>query len=359
MNETLLYPLLEQLGIEKNTVGGYEGIIIAAGILIASMVFAKIVHWLIERYMKTLAGKTKSDIDDLILKIIHKPVYYIIILIGFQLAVNYITISAEIEELIAKLVSVAIIVIGAWVTAGIVDAVLVGVGRKLAAKTKTTADDEAIPFLSRVLKFTVYLLAFMIILDQFGIEITPLVASLGIAGFAIGFAAKDTIGNLLAGFFILTDRPFARGDRIELKGYLGEVVDIGLRTTRIETLDHTYVIIPNADIVSNEVINYTLPDVKIKVKIPLGVAYGTDPEKVKKIILGVAKKVDEVMKEPAPVIFFTEFGESSLNFLLIFWVEDFREKLVAVDKVNIGINREFEKKEVERPFPCRNVYMKK
>ncbi len=173
-------------------------------------------------------------------------------MIGVQLAVSYIAISAEFEGLFSNLISISVIIRGAWVIARIVDALLVGVGKKLAAKTKTTVDDEAIPFLSKVLKFTIYIIAFMIILSQFGIEIAPLVASMGIAGFAIGFAAKDTIGNLLAGFFILTDRPFTKGDRIEIKGNIGTVVDIGLRTTRIETLDHTYVIIPNADIISNE-----------------------------------------------------------------------------------------------------------
>ncbi|HIE34008.1 MAG TPA: mechanosensitive ion channel family protein [Candidatus Altiarchaeales archaeon] len=359
MNKTLLDPVLGQLGIEKNTLGGYEGIIFAIIIVIASVVVAKIVYWLVERYMKAFAAKTKSDIDDLILGIIHKPIYYIIILIGIQLAVSYVTVSTEFEDISYRLISIAVILLGAWVIARIMDAILLSVGKKIATKTKTTVDDEAIPFLSKVLKFTIYLLAFIIVLDQFGIEITPLVASLGIAGFAIGFAAKDTISNLLAGFFILTDRPFARGDRIKIKGYLGEVVDIGLRTTKIKTLDHTYVIIPNAGIVSNEVINYTLPDVKIKVKIPIGVAYGTDPDKVKRIIIDVTKRIDEVMKDPKPVVYFTEFGESSLNFLLIFWVPDFRKKLVAVDKINSEINKEFEKTGIEIPFPCRTIYMRK
>ena len=359
MNETLLDPILGQLGIERSALGGYEGIIAAIAIIIGSIVLAKIVYWFVERYMKAFAAKTRSDIDDTILRIIHKPVYYIIILMGIQLAVSCVVVSTEFEDFFSKLISIAIIILGAWVIAGIADAILQGVGKKLAARTKTTVDDEAIPFLSRVLRFAIYLLAFMIVLDQFGIEITPLVASLGIAGFAIGFAAKDTIGNLLAGFFILTDRPFVRGDRIELKGYLGEVVDIGLRTTKIKTLDHTYVVIPNASIISNEVINYTLPDVRIKVKLPISVAYGTNPERVKKIVLDVAKEVDEVMDDPKPVIYFTEFGESSLNFLLIFWVSNFRKKLVAVDKINMKINEEFEKAGIEIPFPCRTVYLRR
>lgn len=362
MNETitLVDTLLNQLGVEKSQYNGYEGAIFFVGIIIASLIAAKIVYWLIEKYVKAFAKKTKSEIDDLVLKIIQKPLYYIIILLGFEFAVRTIEVPAIIQETVAALVSAGIIAIGAWFIANLVDVILVGIiGRKIAAKTQTTADDEAIPFLSKVLRFTIYLLAFMIILDQFNIEITPLVASLGIAGFAIGFAAKDTIGNLLAGFFILMDRPFAKGDRIEIKGNIGEVVDIGLRTTRIETLDHTYVIIPNADIVSNEVINYALPDVQIKGKINIGVAYGTDPDKVKEILLKIAKNVEYVMEEPEPVVFFTEFGDSALNFLLVFWVSDFRKKIRAVDEINTKIYEEFTKEGIEIPYPCRNVYLKK
>ncbi len=106
-------------------------------------------------------------------------------------------------------------------------------------------------------------------------------------------------------------------------------------------------------------INYTLPDVRIKVKTTIGVAYGTDPEKVKKIALKVANNADEVMKEPEPVIYFSEFGESSLNFLLIFWVSDFRRKLVALDSINTGINGEFKKAGIEIPYPCRSIYMRR
>ncbi|MBN2014975.1 MAG: mechanosensitive ion channel family protein [Candidatus Altiarchaeota archaeon] len=362
MNETitLFDTILNQVGIEKSQYSGYDSIIVFAAIVVASLIAAKIVYWIIERYVKIFAKKTKSEIDDLILRIIQKPLYYIIILLGFEFAVRTIELSAIIQETIATLVSAGIIAIGAWFIADIVDVILVGVvGKKIAAKTQTTADDEAIPFLSKVLRFTIYLLAFIIILDQFNIEITPLVASLGIAGFAIGFAAKDTIGNLLAGFFILMDRPFAKGDRIEIKGHVGEVVDIGLRTTRIETLDHTYVIIPNADIVSNELINYALPDVQLKVKINIGVAYGTDTKKVKEILLKIAKNVDDVMKEPTPAVFFTEFGDSALNFLLIFWVSDFRKKIFAIDEINTKMDEEFKKHGIEIPYPCRNVYIQK
>ena len=204
----------------------------------------------------------------------------------------------------------------------------------------------------------IYLISLMTILDLIGIEVSPLVASLGIAGFAIGFAAKDTLGNLLAGFFIMTDRPFKKGDRVEIAGYLGEIVDIGLRTTKIMTLDSNVVIIPNSKIISNEVTNYTLPSVRIKVKIPLGVAYGSDVDEVKKIILDVAKKAD-ILEDPAPSVFFREFGESSLNFLLIVWVDTFRIKFGVTDQVNSMLYKEFDKAGIDIPFPCRTVYLKK
>jgi len=346
-------------GLLPEALSGYEKIIVAILIFLASIVVAKIVYLLVEKYFKKLAAKTKSRIDDELLRILHKPIYYVVILIGVQIAVSYLLVSTVYGDYFTTFISIILIALVTWVVANIVNIILQEFGRKLAARTKTSIDDEAIPFLSKVAKFAIYAIALMIILDQLGIEITPLIASLGIAGFAIGFAAKDTIANLLAGFFILSDRPFARGDRIKIGNYLGEVVDIGLRSTKIETLDHTFVVIPNEKIISNEIINYALPDLQLKVKIPIGVAYGSDIEKVKKIVLDIANASELILDKPAPCIFFREFGESSLNFLLIVWVDNFRDKLRVMDEINSKVYEEFDKEGIEIPFPCRTVYLRK
>lgn len=340
---------------------GYERIIVAVLIFITSIVVAKIIYYLVERYFKKLAARLKSRIGDELLSLLHRPVYYVIILAGLQIAVTYLLVASVYADYFTTFISILLIALVAWVVAGVVDIILKEFGRKLIKKTKTAIDDEAIPFLSKVVKIVIYAIAFIAILDKLGYSnvVASLIVGFGIAGFAIGFAAKDTIANLLAGFLILTDRPFTKGDRIQIGEYLGEVVDIGLRSTKIETLDHTLVIIPNEKIISNEVINYALPDLRLKVKVPIGVAYGSDPERVKKIVLDVANNSELIMKEPSPSIFFKEFGESSLNFLLIVWVNNFRDALKVMDEINSRIYEEFNKQGIEIPFPCRTVYLRK
>jgi len=334
-------------------------LVIAFSTIIASVIVARISDFIIENHVKKYAERTKSDIDDRIIKILKGPVYYIIILIGLMIALRQVSIPTGYTEMVDKFILIMIIVISSWVTASIVQIFIYSFGKRMARRTKSTIDDEAIPFLSKIAYFAVYIVAFMIILSLLGIDITPLVAIGGIAGFAIGFAAQESISNILAGFFILADRPFKKGDRIRVEDYLGEVVDIGLRSTKIETLDHTFVIIPNSKLISNEVTNYALPNLQIKVRIPFGVAYGSNIGEVKKIVMKVTKKSKLVLDDPGPTVYFTEMGESSLNFRIIVWVNTFRDKLKVTDEVNSSLYEEFNKAGIEIPFPCRIVYLRK
>jgi small-conductance mechanosensitive channel len=359
-NKAIADVLFDQLGVQRAQYIGLEGAAVFLAIVLGSIVVAKAIYWVLEKYVKSYASKTKSEIDDLMLKSVHLPLYYGIMLLGLEFGIRVIDAPQWASDAVSWFVSVAVLVVAAIFVADLVCLVLLfGVAKSIAEKTKTTADDQAIPFLAKILRTAIYAIAAIIILDQFHIEITPLVASLGIAGFAIGFAAQDTIGNLLAGFFILSDRPFTKGDRIQIRDYIGEVVDIGLRTTKIETLDNTYVIVPNAQIISNEVINYALPDVKIKLRTNVGVAYGTDPKKVREILTKVAGEDKLILKNPPPEAYFLEFGESSLNFQLVSWIEDFHEKARIADRLNTRISEEFKKAGVEIPFPTRTLYIKK
>ncbi|MFZ2456951.1 MAG: mechanosensitive ion channel family protein [Candidatus Altiarchaeia archaeon] len=337
----------------------FKNLLIAVLIVLSSVIAAKIVFFFVEKYFKKIAEKTETRADDLILELIHKPIYYAIILLGVQIAADYLLQGSPYMAYFTKGVTILFISIIAYVTAGIASILINELGGRIASKTESTLDDEAIPFLSKLVKFGIYALGVMIILSQLGIEITPLVASLGIAGIAIGFAAKDTLSNLMAGFFILVDRPFARGDRIQVGSFSGEVVDIGLRTTKIQTPDHTFVIIPNEKVVINEVTNYALPDSRLKVMINFGVAYGSDVEKVKKTVMDVAMKSSSVLKDPEPQVFFKEFADSSLNFLLVAWIESFKDQLKITDELNTGVYNALNREKIEIPFPTQTIYLKK
>jgi len=324
----------------------------------ASVVAAHIVYWILERWVMRVAGRTRTTLDDRLLKIVKKPVYYVIILGGFYVAFTHILVTS-LSGPIGTLVSILVILIATWFAGRVLSTVILEFGGKLTSMTESSIDDEALPFISKVSRVALYVIAFSIILDKLGYSLTPIITSLGIAGFAVGFAAKDTLSNLLAGFFILVDRPFKIGDRIKVGDILGEVVDIGLRTTKVKTLDHNVVIIPNSAIVSKDVTNYLMPDMKIKLILPFGVAYGSDIGRAKEIIVDVAKSTEMVLDDPKTEAFFMEFADSSLNINAIVWISDLRKKWTVKDAINTEVNRRFAKEGIEIPFPCRTVYLQK
>ena len=336
----------------------YLKIASALAVIVVSIVVARIVNFIIKRYLIRLAGKTSMKFDDEILLLVNTPIYYFIILLGFYVAAAFVLVTSLSGPIISLIAAVAIILL-AWVAGRISDLLISEFGGKLTRLTDTSIDDEALPFISKVAKILLYGIAFSMMLDKLGYSIGPILASLGLAGFAIGFAAKDTISNILAGFFILVDRPFKIGDRVDIGGTLGDVVDIGLRTTKVKTLDFQIVIVPNSSIVSGNVVNYSLPNINQKLKLNFGVSYGSDIERAKKITEDVAKKTKLVLPDPPPEAFFLEFGESSLNFTLVIWIADLTKKWTVTDAINNEVWKSFQKEGIEVPYPVRTVHLHK
>lgn len=211
----------------------------------------------------------------------------------------------------------------------------------------------------RFLNAAVLLTFVAVILAHYDVEITPLLGAAGIASLAVAFAAQETLANLISGVAILTDRPFRVGDRIELAdGRIGDVMDIGLRTTRILSYDNTMVVVPNSEIAKQPLTNYSYPDAKVKMRHSIGVSYASDPDKVREVVLGILTDNPEVADDPAPQVYFRNFGDSALEFLVIFWISDYREWLKILDAVNSEIIRRFRKSGIEIPFPQRDVWFR-
>jgi small-conductance mechanosensitive channel len=193
----------------------------------------------------------------------------------------------------------------------------------MASQTETDLDDRIIRLLEISARYVIWFIAILMILRMLDVDITPLIAGAGIAGLAVALAAQDIISNFFGGAVILVDKPFAVNDRIKIDTYLGDVISIGPRSTRIKTLDYQVVTIPNSKISSSVIVNYAMPDVKLKIKIPVSVAYGTDVKRVKEILTEIgneaAARSEYVLFDPAPSVYFLEFGASSLNFMLVIW----------------------------------------
>jgi len=230
--------------------------------------------------------------------------------------------------------------------------------RDIARKTETRTDDKIIPTVRKILTVIFIVFIVMFISDHFKLPLSKLWAAAGIGSLAVALAARDTFANIISGIIILIDRPFLTGDRIELAdGTFGDVIDIGIRSTKILSFDNTIYILPNAEISNKRITNHCYPDYKIKIRHNIGVAYGSDMDKIKEILNDILNKHPNVLNNPLWGIYFMNFGESSLDLLIIYWVSNYRNKFTITDEINMEIKKRFEEENIEIPFPQRDLHM--
>jgi small-conductance mechanosensitive channel len=286
-------------------------LIYAAITIILGLVAAGIAHIII-RWLQKKASTTDSQLDDILLSSIGKPLVITIIAISIYIALTYLGILPEtiagFPVNIDQWVNAFFILIGAWIVSSFSFTLLVTYDTVIVAKTDPEFHDRLLPLLEIATKYLIWFVAFLLLLKNFNIDITPLLAAAGIAGLAIALAAQDILGNFLGGAIITIDKPFKIGDRIKFDNFIGDIVSVGPRSTRLKTLDNQIVTIPNSKITSNVVVNYAQPDFKMKVRIPFSVAYGTDMSRVKKILLEIAHEAAEktpwVVSDPSPSVYF-------------------------------------------------------
>lgn len=317
------------------------------------------------RWLESKAGKTDTQWDDILIAAIGTPVQFTIIVLAVYFGVTLFDILPDSMSWIfnPSYTTAFYILISAWILATFLHSIIHIYGRRYAEKSTTDMDDRLVELLELVIRYVIWFAAIMAILKVFSIDVTPLLAGAGIAGIAVALAAQDLISNFFGGAIITVDKPFKVGDRIKVEDYYGDVISVGTRSTRIKTLDYQVVTIPNNKLTTNIIINYSEPDQKLRITLPITVAYGTDPLRVKKILLEVAhdaiKNSEYLLDDPAPTVFFTEFAESSLNFILRVWARKYNLPDEVKDTINCRIAERFAKEAIEIPFPQMDVHMKK
>jgi potassium efflux system protein len=212
-----------------------------------------------------------------------------------------------------------------------------------------------------LLRFTHYLILIIgvyIGLKTINIPLGAIVGLFAVIGVGIGFGLQNLASNFISGVIILLERPVKVGDRLEVNDVWGDVKLINLRTTVIETPDNIAIIVPNSKLLENEVINYSYGDPRIRLRIPVGIAYGSDCEKAAEVMIRAALENERILKDPKPKTWFREFGDSSLNFMLLCWIPNAAEKFDVISEVNHAIDRGFREQGIEIPFPQRDLHLR-
>lgn len=311
------------------------------------------------------ASRTKTDLDDQIIKASKLPIRYLAILLGFYYGVRYSGLDFKIGKYgMADVFKILIIVLIAFAVARIIKAVMVWTAEKKRKETKSRTGDTLFIFFRKIVNVLIYLVALVIILGQLGIEIGPLLAALGVAGIAIALGLQKTLENLFAAVFLVLDKSINIGDYVELTGGTrGHITDISWRATTVTTLGQNTIIIPNSDFVNQTVTSFDWPKSPQFMSVTVGVAYDSDFAKVEKVLYKVIRFVLQKEKikleDNEPIIRFDELGDSAVTVKAIFKVE----KAMDENKIRGLVNKEilvtFAKEKIEIPFPQRVIHLDK
>ena len=213
--------------------------------------------------------------------------------------------------------------------------------------------------LSRIIGYTLIAVGFYVAFQLVGVDLSSLAIIAASLGVGIGFGLQNIINNLVSGIIILAERPISIGDRIEVAGVAGRVTKIQLRSTTVVTNDNITMIVPNADFISNTVTNWSHGDPKVRIRVPIGVAYGSDLKLLQRLLLEAAAEHPKALRDPSPVVLFTEFGDSSLNFELGVWTQEMTAiPIHFTSEMNFIIDQKLRENDIEIPFPQRDLHVR-
>lgn len=332
-------------------------------IFLSSVVIAEILNFMVKKYFARFASRTKTMYDDEIIHELRRPVVYSIVILGLFLAIMSLNFFSPYKNQILIITYVFSIFWIAYIITKFIDVFFMIYFIHLASKERTIRARYTGIF-EKLIGVLIYIAAIIIIFKHFDIELSPIIASLGIGGLAIALALQDSLANFFSGFYIISDKSIKVGDYVELEsGLKGYVDDISWRATRLKTPDNLMVIVPNSTLAKSVTVNYNAPDLQMKIFFPVGVSYDSDLDKVERVTLKVAKDVLKRLKvAPAdfePFIRYKEFGESSINFNVVLMVQDYQDRFTLRHEFMKALKKAYDKNKIDIPYPIRTVYLKK
>lgn len=326
-------------------------------IILFYAVLAKITDLFIDKLLKRVAVRTKIEADDRIISALHWPISITILLFG---VLHALVLPPEIKPpfdwVLPNIIKTLLLIVW-W-------AVILGELKRFDDRSidsflqKKNMDRDLFLLIKNVSQVLIIFAGIAWTLVIWDVNLTPLFASAGIVGIAVALAAKDTMANFFGGISLFADRAYKVGDYIILdSGERGEVEYMGIRSTKIQTRDDVMITIPNSLLANTMIINESAPKPRFRIRIDVGVAYGSDLRKVEKILLNVAQENETLARVPEPRVRVRAFADSSVNFQLLVWVRDPSEKGLQTHNLLKAIYTAFKKEQITIPFPQRDVHL--
>lgn len=324
--------------------------------------FGIVAIFLSDAVVRALTSRTSNTVTREIISKLRKPVFYAVLFFGLAQSFSVLPRYPPIVFLERTLVAIAVGVFGLYVVYKVLDAALFYYQQEFAHRTSNTLDDVLVPVLRKVGTVVLYVVGALYSLRILGWDPTIIFAGAGIAGLVIAFAAQDTFSNLFSGIFLMLDQPFREGDDIMLEdGSAARVDNVGLRTTRLYNYKmHEVHTVPNNQLATKRIVNLSGPDFRYWTQVDVGVAYGTDVEKVRRVLLELADAMPWVVKDEGwePTVRLVAFADSSINFSLRFGVPTYRDAGQRASEVRFAIEKAFRDEGIQIPFPQRTVWLK-
>lgn len=330
---------------------------IALGIILGSVILSRIIYWILSRIVKKLTEKTQTRLDDLIIDMIEEPIAFAIVIIGIWYGFHTLNFPEFAQVWLERIYYLLIIFNIAWLITRLLDALLEEYLVPLADKSENDLDDVLLPIVRKGVKATVWVVAVIVGMNNAGYDVGALIAGLGIGGLAFALAAQDSVANLFGGFTIFTDKPFNINDRIVITGIDGTVKEIGIRSTRIQTLEGRMVTVPNKTFSNNPIENISSEPSR-KIALNLGLTYQMSDEQLEqamKTLREIAEQHKEFIEDNV-LLSFNAFGDFSLNIFFVYYIRKGSDILETQTKMNLAIYKAFNGQGLDFAYPTQTLY---
>ncbi len=330
--------------------------LIAAAMVLATVIIAKLSYWVLRNVLKKATSKTKISIDELLVDALQQPVVFGMVVFGIWFSLDYLSFPKEISNVFDKAYFFIIFINVTWFIARIVSALIEEYLVPIVEKSESDLDDQLLPVVRKTLKGLIWTVGTIVALNNVGFDVGAVLAGLGIGGLALAMAAKDTVSNLFGGIMIFTDKPFKLKDRIKIENFDGFITEIGIRSTRLKTLAGRIVTIPNAKFTEGMVENVS-SEPNRKVVLNLGLTYDTLPEKME-LAMSLLKKINEANPhtEEKYYVSFNAFGDFSLGILFIYYIKKEEDIFTVPTEMNLEILKQFNANGLEFAFPTQTIH---